>query len=81
MPFLEYLSGRGQAYLSDILIGRFHLLFTRSTSRSRGKLLYRLLQRALLVERVSEHELKAVIPMVEDEAFDGLEACIFNYKI
>ena len=48
--------------------------FNRRTSRSRGKLFYRLVQQALLTDPVAGKELKALVPAGEDENFDDLEA-------
>ena len=58
------------AYYLDEFTFRFH----RRTSRSRGKLFYRLVQQALLVEPIPEKELKAVVPAADGENFDDLEA-------
>lgn len=45
--------------------------FNRHSSRQRGKLFYRLVQQALMVDPVPEDELKAEMPLAED--FDDLE--------
>jgi transposase-like protein len=55
-------------------LDEFTFRFNRRTSRSRGKLFYRLVQQALLVEPIPEKELKAVDPAGDDENFDELEA-------
>jgi ribosomal protein L37AE/L43A/transposase-like protein len=55
-------------------LDEFTFRFNRRTSRSRGKLFYRLVQQALLVEPIPEKKLKAVIPAADDEDFDDLEA-------
>ena len=45
--------------------------FNRRTSRQRGKLFYRLVQQALMVDPVYEKELVAKIPTLEN--FDDLD--------
>ena len=52
-------------------LGGFTFRFNRRTSRQRGKLFYRLVQQALMVDPVQENELKAEIPSEKD--FDDLE--------
>ena len=52
-------------------LDEFTFRFNRRTSRQRGKLFYRLVQQALMVDPVEENELKATIPSEED--FDNLE--------
>jgi hypothetical protein len=52
-------------------LDEFTFRFNRRTSRQRGKLFYRLVQQALMVDPVSENELKAEIPA--EENFDDLE--------
>ena len=58
----------------DYYLDEFTFRFNRRTSRSRGKLFYRLVQQALLVDPVPNKELNAPIPAGEDENFDDLEA-------
>jgi len=58
---------RTLAYYLD----EFTFRFNRRTSRQRGKLFYRLVQQALMVDPVPENELKAEIP--SEENFDDLE--------
>ena len=57
----------------EYYLDEFTFRFNRRTSKSRGKLFYRLVQQALLLDPVSNRELKAPIPAGEDENFDGLE--------
>jgi len=52
-------------------LDEFTFRFNRRTSRQRGKLFYRLVQQALMVDPVEENELKAIVPSEED--FDDLE--------
>jgi transposase-like protein len=52
-------------------LDEFTFRFNRRTSRQRGKLFYRLVQQALMVDPVQENELKAEIALEED--FDDLE--------
>jgi ribosomal protein L37AE/L43A len=58
----------------DYYLGEFTFRFNRRKSRSRGKLFYRLVQQALLVDPVPNKELNAPIPAGEDDNFDDLEA-------
>ncbi len=46
--------------------------FNRRTSKSRGKLFYRLAQQAMMVDSVPGKDLKAKIPALNDEDFDDL---------
>jgi hypothetical protein len=55
-------------------LDEFTFRFNRRTSRSRGKLFYRLVQQALMADPVTEQDLKAPIPTSPDEDFDDLEA-------
>lgn len=55
-------------------LDEFTFRFNRRTSRSRGKLFYRMVQQALLVDPVPGRELKALMPAAEAEDFDDLEA-------
>jgi transposase-like protein len=52
-------------------LDEFTFRFNRRTSRQRGKLFYRLVQQALMVDPVPEKELKAEMP--SEENFDDLE--------
>ncbi len=52
-------------------LDEFTFRFNRRTSRQRGKLFYRLVQQALMVDPVSENELKAEMP--SEENFDDIE--------
>jgi len=52
-------------------LDEFTFRFNRRTSGRRGKFFYRLVQQALMVDPVSEKELKAEIP--SEENFDDLE--------
>ena len=52
-------------------LDEFTFRFNRRTSRQRGKLFYRLVQQALMVDPVPEKELKAEMPA--EENFDDLE--------
>lgn len=52
-------------------LDEFTFRFNRRTSRQRGKLFYRLVQQALMVDPVPGNELKAEIP--SEENFDDLE--------
>lgn len=52
-------------------LDEFTFRFNRRTSGRRGKLFYRLVQQALMVDPVSEKELKAEMP--SEENFDDLE--------
>ena len=61
--------GAGPTHLA--YLDEFTFRFNRRTSRQRGKLFYRLVQQALMVDPVEENELKATIPSEED--FDNLE--------
>lgn len=56
-------------------LDEFTFRFNRRTSRSRGKLFYRLVQHAVLVDPVPGNRLKAAIPAAPDEDFDDLDAC------
>ena len=55
----------------DYYLDEFTFRFNRRTSRQRGMLFYRLVQQALMVDPVSEDELKANFPSKEN--FDDLE--------
>ena len=55
-------------------LDEFTFRFNRRTSRSRGKLFYRLVQHAVLVDPVSGDRLNAAIPAAPDEDFDDLDA-------
>lgn len=55
-------------------LDEFTFRFNRRTSRSRGKLFYRLVQQALAVDPVTERDIKASIPAGPDDDFDDLEA-------
>lgn len=55
-------------------LDEFTFRFNRRTSRSRGKLFYRLVQQALLVDPVPEQQLKANVVATENENFDDLGA-------
>jgi ribosomal protein L37AE/L43A len=57
----------------DYYLDEFTFRFNRRTSRSRGKLFYRLVQQALLVDPVLNRELNAPVPAGENEDFDDLE--------
>ena len=50
----------------------FTFRFNRRSSRKRGKLFYRLVQQALMVDPVPEWELKAEVPSADD--FDDLKS-------
>ncbi len=52
-------------------LDEFTFRFNRRSSRQRGKLFYRLVQQALMIDPVPEYELKADVP--SDEDFDVLE--------
>jgi transposase-like protein len=52
-------------------LDEFTFRFNRRTSRSRGKLFYRLVQQAMLVGPVPEKKLKATIPAADDEDLDA----------
>jgi transposase-like protein len=52
-------------------LDEFTFRFNRRSSRQRGKLFYRLVQQALMVDPVPEHDLKANVPT--EEEFDDLE--------
>ena len=52
-------------------LDEFTFRFNRRTSRQRGMLFYRLVQQALMVDPVSENELKSKFPSKEN--FDDLE--------
>ena len=56
----------------EYYLDEFTFRFNRRTSRSRGKLFYRLVQQALMVEPVTERDLKAAIAPAEDDDFDDL---------
>ena len=60
-------------HLEDYL-EEFTFRFNRRTSRSLGKLFYRLVQQAMLVDPVMGNELKAAIPAAIDEDFDDIDA-------
>ena len=55
-------------------LDEFTFRFNRRTSRSRGKLFYRLVQHALLVDPVPGKALTAALPAAADEDFDDLNA-------
>ena len=52
-------------------LDEFTFRFNHRTSHQRGKLFYRLVQQALMVDPVSEKELKTEMP--SEENFDDLE--------
>jgi ribosomal protein L37AE/L43A/transposase-like protein len=54
-------------------LDEFTFRFNRRTSRSRGKLFYRLVQHAVLVDPVPGKGLKAAIPAAADEDFEDLD--------
>lgn len=53
-------------------LDEFTFRFNRRTSRSRGKLFYRLVQQALMVGPVAGRNLKAAVPPAEDADLDDL---------
>lgn len=53
-------------------LDEFTFRFNRRTSRHRGKLFYRLVQQALMIDSVPGEQLKAFIPSPEDEDFDDI---------
>ena len=55
-------------------LDEFTFRFNRRTSRSRGKLFYRLMQHALLVDPVPGKALTAAVPAAADDDFDDLDA-------
>ena len=55
-------------------LDEFTFRFNRRTSRSRGKLFYRLVQHALLVDPVPGKALTAAVPAAADDDFDDLDA-------
>jgi transposase-like protein len=55
-------------------LDEFTFRFNRRTSRSRGKLFYRLVQQAMMVDPVMGKDLKAEFPAEADEDFDDLES-------
>jgi len=55
-------------------LDEFTFRFNRRTSRSRGKLFYRLVQYALRVDPVPGKALTAALPAMTDEDFDDLDA-------
>jgi hypothetical protein len=55
-------------------LDEFTFRFNRRTSRSRGKLFFRLVQQALMVDPVAGRDLKAAIPSADDDDFDDLGA-------
>lgn len=58
----------------EYYLDEFTFRFNRRTSRSRGKLFYRLIQHAMMVDPVTGSDLKAAIPAADDEDFDDLES-------
>jgi len=56
-------------------LDEFTFRFNRRTSRSRGKLFFRLVQQALMVDPAPGKELKALVPVAEDDNFDDLGDC------
>lgn len=54
-------------------LDEFTFRFNRRTSRHRGKLFYRLVQQALMIDSVTGEQLKAFIPSPEDEDFDDIQ--------
>jgi transposase-like protein len=54
-------------------LDEFTFRFNRRSSRYRGKLFYRMVQQALMVDPVTAAELKASLPADEDDDFDDLE--------
>jgi transposase-like protein len=55
-------------------LDEFTFRFNRRTSRNRGKLFYRLVQHALLVDPVPGKALTAAFPAATDDDFDDLDA-------
>ena len=55
-------------------LDEFTFRFNRRTSRSRGKLFYRLVQQSMMADPVTGNELKAAIPAAADDDFDDLDA-------
>ena len=55
-------------------LDEFTFRFNRRTSRSRGKLFYRLVQQAMMMDPVTGKDLKAEFPTEVDENFDDLES-------
>ncbi len=55
-------------------LDEFTFRFNQRTSRSRGKLFYRLVQHSMMVDPVTGNELKAAIPAAANENFDNLDA-------
>lgn len=58
----------------EYYLDEFTFRFNRRTSRSRGKLFYRLVQHAMMVDPVAGSDLLAVIPNSDDADFDDLES-------
>jgi len=57
----------------ECYLDEFTFRFNRRASRHRGKLFYRLVQQAVMVDPVAGTKLKALVPSSEDENFDDLE--------
>ena len=57
----------------EYYLDEFTFRFNRRTSKSRGKLFFRLVQQVLSVEPVFNKDLQAIAPAGEDENFDDLE--------
>jgi len=53
-------------------LDEFTFRFNRRTSRSRGKLFFRLVQQALMVDPAPGKDLKALVPAAEDDNFDDM---------
>lgn len=75
--FKRWLMGTYQGAVRPSHLGyyldEFTFRFNRRTSKSRGKLFYRLVQHVLSVDPVFNKELNSLIPSEEDENFDALE--------
>jgi hypothetical protein len=59
----------------DYYLDEFTFRFNRRTSRSRGKLFYRLVQQAAMVDPIPAKDLKAPMPADEDDNFDDIDLC------
>jgi len=55
----------------EYYLDEFTFRFNRRTSRNRGKLFYRLVQQSLMVDPVTERDLKAKGPA--DDDFDAMD--------
>ncbi|ACL06188.1 conserved hypothetical protein [Desulfatibacillum aliphaticivorans] len=58
----------------EYYLDEYTFRFNRRTSRSRGKLFYRLVQQSILIDPISGSELKAPTACQENENFDNLGA-------